>query len=207
MNIEFPKKDECLQAADSAPEVLAFLARRRSGLVRGMAGPGPNAEERDLILKIAARVPDHRKLFPWRFILFEGEARAKFGDILAAKFCKDCPDMPAERIEHERTRFLRAPLVVGVVSSPKECPRGTPKWEQELSAGAVCMNMLLAARASGFAAQWLSEWYAFDAKIDTALGLTSAERMAGFIYIGSPSEQPMERPRPDLNTKVTQWSP
>ncbi len=205
MNIEFPKKGECLQAADNSPEVLAFLARRRSGLVRGMMAPGPDEAELNLILKIAARVPDHRKLFPWRFVLFEGEARAEFGDILAAKFCKDCPDMPSERIEHERSRFLRAPLVVGVVSSPKDCPRGTPKWEQELSAGAVCMNMLLAARASGFSAQWLSEWYAFDAEIDTALGLASSERMAGFIYIGTPSEHPMERPRPDMAKVVTNW--
>ena len=205
MNTDAPTKDECLRAADKSPEVLRFLAKRRSGLVRGMTEPGPDKQQLDLILRLAARVPDHRKLFPWRFILFQGEARAEFGGKLAAKFIQDCPDMPAERIEHERTRFLRAPLVIAVISSPKDCPRGTPKWEQELSAGAVCQNMLLAARASGFAAQWLTEWYAFDAHMDEALGLENAERVAGFVYIGTASEQPMERPRPDMANIVSNW--
>jgi len=181
------------------------LSTRRSALVRAMAEPGPDADELELILRLAARVPDHRKLFPWRFLIFEGEARAEFGEHLARLFTDDCPDMPDERIEHERTRFLRAPLVVGVVSSPKDCPRGTPKWEQELSAGAVCMNMLLAARASGFAAQWLTEWYAFDGRMDEILGLSDKERMAGFIYMGAATEDPMERPRPNLDDITKRW--
>ena len=182
MKIEFPQKDECLRADDKNPAVLQFLAKRRSGLVRGMAEPGPSPQERELILKIAARVPDHRKLFPWRFILFEGDARQDFGNILAEKFIKDNPDAPDTRIDHERNRFMRAPLIVAVISSPKTCPRGTPIWEQELSAGAVCQNMLLAARASGFAAQWLTEWYAFDSEINAGLGLAENERVAGYIY-------------------------
>ena len=205
MDHSAPKKDECLRAADSSPEVLRFLAKRRSGLVRGMSEPGPDKEQLNLILRLGARVPDHRKLFPWRFILFQGEARAAFGEKLADKFVQDRPGMPKDRIEHERTRFLRAPLVIAVVSSPKDCPRGTPKWEQELSAGAVCQNMLLAARASGFAAQWLTEWYAFDEYINQILDLTQNERMAGFIYIGTASEQPMERPRPDMANIVINW--
>lgn len=206
MKIEFPKKNECLKADDKNEGVLQFLARRRSGLVRAMGQPGPTTEQRDLILKLAARVPDHRKLFPWRFILFEGKARERFGERLAKKFIKDNPDAPESRVTHERERFLRAPLVVGVISSPKDCPRGTPIWEQELSAGAVCQNMLLAARASGFAAQWLSEWYAFDPEINEDIGLKDHERVAGYIYMGTATEHPMERPRPELNTLITYWS-
>jgi len=199
-----PDKDETLKAVDTNKHVLKFMSQRRSALVRSMAAPGPDEEQLELILRLAARTPDHRKLFPWRFLLFEGEARAQFGEHLAKYFQEDCPNMPGDRVEHERTRFLRAPLVVGVVSSPKDCPRGTPKWEQELSAGAMCMNMLLAARASGFAAQWLTEWYAFDPRINKVLGLDEKERMAGFIYIGTATENPTERTRPHV-PKLTQY--
>lgn len=205
MNFDPPGKSERLQAADANQYVLNFLSRRRSALVRAMTAPGPNAAQLQLILQIAARVPDHRKLFPWRFLIFEGKARAQFGEHLARLFKNDCPDMPADRVNHERSRFERAPLIVGVVSSPKDCPRGTPVWEQELSAGAVCMNMLLAARASGFAAQWLTEWYAFDGRVDEILGLEKNERMAGFIYIGTGTEDPMERPRPILDDITKRW--
>jgi len=203
----YPAPDKCdvLKAADANPSALKFLSQRRSALVRSMTEPGPDAEQLELILRIAARTPDHRKLFPWRFLLFEGAARAEFGEHLAKYFQEDCPDMPKDRVEHERTRFLRAPLVVGVVSSPKNCPRGTPKWEQELSVGAVCMNMLLAARASGFAAQWLSEWYAFDSRINTILRLKETERMAGFIYMGAATENPTERPRPNVPNLTQYW--
>ncbi len=205
MKFTAPDENARLQAADANPSVLAFMAKRRSALVRAMTGPGPDDAQLALILRLAARTPDHRKLFPWRFLLFQGQARAEFGAHLARVFQADCPDVPPDRILFEQNRFVRAPLVVGVVSSPKDCPRGTPKWEQELSAGAVCMNMLLAARASGFAAQWLTEWYAFDARIDEVLGLQDNERMAGFIYMGTASEQPMERPRPDMASLTQIW--
>ena len=203
----FPAPDKCgiLKAADANPSVLKFLSQRRSALVRSMSEPGPDAKQLELILRIAARTPDHRKLFPWRFIIFEGKARAEFGEHLATYFNEDCPNMPKDRVEHERSRFMRAPLVVGVVSSPKDCPRGTPKWEQELSAGAVCMNMLLAARAAGFAAQWLSEWYAFDKRINSVLRLEEAERMAGFVYIGTATENPTERLRPNVPNLTQYW--
>jgi len=205
MKIKAPKKDETLEAIDESQDVLGFLARRRSTLARCMTGPGPGKEQLELILRLAARVPDHRKLAPWRFIIFEGKARADFGDHLAAKFKEDNPELPEDRIEYERERFQRAPIVVGVVSSPKNCPRGTPKWEQELSAGAVCMNMLHAARASGFAAQWLTEWYAFDLVIAKDLGLEEVERIAGFIYLGTATEPPVERPRPKMSDILSYW--
>jgi len=207
MTLEAPKNGEMLDAVHKSDEVLSFLARRRSTLARAMTGPGPNPAQLDLILRIATRVPDHRKLAPWRFILFQGAARAEFGTYLAAKFHKDNPDLEEDRIQFEGERFLRAPTVIGVVSSPKDCPRGTPKWEQELSAGAVCQNMLLATRASGFAAQWLTEWYAFDAGIAKTLGLSATERIAGFIYLGTATEPPKERPRPEVSDLLTRWSP
>lgn len=204
-NFNEPDKCETLKAADANKHVLNFLSKRRSALVRSMAEPGPDEDQLELILRLAARSPDHRKLFPWRFLLFAGKTRAEFGEHLARIFQQDCPNTPKDRVEHERTRFLRAPLVVGAVSSPKDCPRGTPKWEQELSAGAVCMNMLLAARAAGFAAQWLTEWYAFDARTDKVLGLEEHERMAGFIYIGTATENPLERPRPNVPNLTEYW--
>ncbi len=205
MDIKTPKLDEVLEGARRSEPVLNFLAQRRSLLVRDMKGPGPNEKQLQLILRLAARVPDHRKLFPWRFLIFQGDARAQFGEHLADKFKRDFPDADHQRTEFERNRFLRAPLVIGVISGPVLCPRGTPKWEQELSAGAVCQNMLLAARASGFGAQWLTEWYAYDADIAEILGLQSSEKIAGFVYIGTPTVPPRERPRPDLAVKVKNW--
>jgi len=196
-NIAPPSKDAKLKASDVNPPVLEFMAKRRSALVRAMTEPGPNAEEQELILRLAARTPDHRKLFPWRFLVFTGKARREFGDHLAEFFKSDCPDVPPDRIEFERSRFVRAPLVVGVISSPKECPRGTPKWEQ--------VNMLIAARASGFAAQWLTEWYAFDTRVNEVLDLQENERMAGFVYIGTGSEHPVERPRPNMDKLTKYW--
>ena len=205
MKIDAPKPQDRLTAIDRSDEVLTFMSRRRSGMVKCMGGVGPDKNQLALILRLAARVPDHRKLFPWRFIVFQGKARAEFGKHLAVKFKQDCPDMDKARVQFERDRFLRAPLVVGIVSSPKYCPRGTPKWEQQLSAGAVCQNMLLATRASGFAAQWLTEWYAFDPYIAKTLGLRDFERMAGYIYIGEQSEDIAERPRPEMANITSIW--
>jgi len=153
------------------PELIEFLSTRRSNLAKFMEGPGPDSKTRDIILEIAARVPDHRKLAPWRFVVFENEARSSFGQHIAAAFMADNPNAPADRAIFEGARLTRAPLVVAVISSPVDCPRGTPKWEQELSAGAVCFNMCLAAQSHGFGAQWLTEWYAYDKRVKAALGL------------------------------------
>ena len=169
-----------------------------------MTGPGPDETTRDKILEIAARVPDHRKLTPWRFIVFEGSARSTFGQHISTAFMSSHPNAPADRAIFEGARLTRAPLVVAVVSAPSECPRGTPKWEQELSAGAVCFNMCLAAQAHGFAAQWLTEWYAFDGSVNAALGLKEAERVAGYIYIGTATAQASPRTRPNLKN-VTRY--
>ena len=187
------------------PALIDFLAARRSNLAKVMDAPGPDAEVRDKILEIAARVPDHRKLTPWRFVIFEDGARSSFGQHISTAFLNANPQAPADRAIFEGARLTRAPLVVAVVSSPVDCPRGTPKWEQELSAGAVCFNMCLAAQAHGFGAQWLTEWYAFDANVKAALGVKPGERVAGFIYIGIATAQPTERSRPNLDKLTIYW--
>lgn len=184
------------------PAVLDFLRTRRSNLAKAMADPGPDADQIASILQIGTRVPDHRKLAPWTLKLFQGEARASFGTHLAAAYQADNPDHPEDRVTFEAERFLRAPLVIAVISTPKNCVRGTPVWEQQLSAGAVCMMLCLAAQATGFGAQWLTEWYAYDPRIHAALGMGDADQVAGFIYIGTPTQMSQPRVRPDLNEVI-----
>lgn len=168
-----------------------------------MTGPGPNPEELRVILTAGARVPDHKKLFPWRFIVFENEGRKRMGDVLGDMLCAE-GDVSDERIAMERGRFLRAPVVIGVVSRVREnIP--IPTWEQELSAGAVCQNILLASHALGYVANWITEWYAYDPRVAEKLGLKPGERIAGFIYIGKPAEPLEERARPDLDTLISRF--
>jgi len=188
------------------PDLTAFLETRRSNLAKAMRGPGPSSDELARLLKIAARVPDHRKLTPWRFIIFQDEARQGIGAHIRSAFEAANPDAPQDRKDFEAERFMRAPLVVAVVSAPKDCPRGTPKWEQELSAGAVCYNLLLGAQSLGYGAQWLTEWYVYDAAVTAAMGLTESERVAGLIYIGTADTAPQERARPDASEKTVFWS-
>ncbi len=192
--LPFPEPGETLEAARASAETLSLLARRRSTVAKDMTGPGPDAAQRDALIRLAARTPDHGKLFPWRFLTFEGAARSRFGALLEARFRELEPEAPPERLALERTRFERAPLVIAVISDVAENHK-IPEWEQVLSAGAVCQTMLVAAGAMGFAAQWLTEWYAYDRAIKDALGLRSGERIAGFIYVGRAAAAPVERPR------------
>jgi nitroreductase len=167
--------------------------------------PGPDAEQIDQLLTAALRVPDHGKLGPWRFILFQGESRSEFGKILSARFKALNPTAPDRLLELESNRFNRAPLVICVVSKIRPGIK-IPEWEQQLSAGAASQNILVAANLLGFAAQWLTEWYAYDAEIDQALGLEEHERVAAFVYVGSASEKPPERDRPTVDQRVSLWS-
>ncbi|MGZ5960891.1 MAG: nitroreductase family protein [Rhizomicrobium sp.] len=187
-----------------APVTLDLLLSRRSGSAKTMTGPGPSAAQLEQILTAASRTPDHGKLFPWRFILFEGDARRRMGELLAESVA-DLEAQPSpERIALERGRFLRAPIVIGVVSRVREgIP--IPEWEQILSAGAVCQNLLLAAHAMGFVANWITEWPAYNARVKERLGLQTGERIAGFIYIGHPGQPLEERVRPDLAKLVTRF--
>ena len=201
-----PALDEIFPLPSSNSEVTDFLKNRRSNLAKLMGGPGPSEAQLDEYLTIAARVPDHRKLAPWRFVIFKDKARADFGQHIASAFMKANPDMPADRAIFEGQRFLRAPVVVGVISSPKDCVRGTPEWEQRLSSGAVCYNLCLAAQAGGFGAQWLTEWYAYDADVQKALGLKGSEKISGFIYIGTAQAPSKERQRPDIKSLTSIWT-
>lgn len=187
------------------PEFTKFLETRRSNLAKLMTEPGPQADEIEQLLKIAARVPDHRKLAPWRFLIFQGQARSEIGAHIRSAFIAANPDAADDRKDFEAVRFMRAPLVVAVVSSPVDCPRETPEWEQVLSAGAVCYNLLLGAQSMGYGAQWLTEWYSYDSDVKMAMGLESHERIAGFIFIGQTDYAPTERPRPNMDLKISHW--
>jgi nitroreductase len=185
-------------------ESFSRLQQRRSVPPRWLGEPGPDAQEIEAILTVAARVPDHGKLVPWRFILIEGEARRRLGEALAAAFQADHPGAGAEQIAVERERFTMAPLVVAVVSRVVPHVK-IPDWEQVLSAGAVCMNLLNAATALGYGASWLTGWAAFDRRVLDALGLGPAERIAGYIHIGTAKETPADRERPNLPDIVTRY--
>jgi nitroreductase len=181
-----------------------LLTTRRSFKPVELAGPAPSAAEVDKMLTVASRVPDHGKLTPWRFIVFEGDARQKAGAAIEAAFRAKYPDAKPEQVEYERNRLARAPLVVAVVSRAGPHVK-IPEWEQVLSAGAAAMNLVLAAHALGFGANWITEWYAYDRGVLDALGLEPHERIAGFIHIGRPPGAPEDRPRPPLSEIATRF--
>lgn len=187
--------------------LIETLATRRSVKPDRLAAPAPTDEELERILTIAARVPDHKKLVPWRFIVFAGEARAAAGEIFAAACEAEEREPPSPfRLETERKRFLRAPLVVAVVSRVKPRP-GAPEWEQILSTGAAAFSLCLAANALGYGTSWITEWIAYSPMVRERLGLAENERIAGFIHIGTAMEKPEERDRPNLADIVTHWEP
>mgnify|MGYP006276020247 FL=1 len=194
-----------MSAARPSAQARRMMALRRSGGKQAMGPPGPDPAELDELLRVAARVPDHRRVEPWRFIVLEGEAREGFGARLAEIYAAANPGSSDSDIAEARALPLRAPVVVAVVSSPDPNHK-TPVWEQELSAGALCQNLLLAANAAGWAGVWLTEWIAYDGQVAAELGLTTHERIAGFIYLGTPLADPPERPRPDMDARVTRWT-
>ncbi len=183
---------------------LRLLQTRRSALAKMMGGPGPDAQQIDQLLEMAVRVPDHGKLSPWRFIVFAGEGRAAMGDVLAARWRELYPEHGDETVEQQRQTFLRAPVVIAVVSSITDTVK-IPQWEQELSAGALCQNLLLGATAMGFGCQWISGWCAFDREVLQKVGLAPHENIAGFIYVGTADDGLSDRPRPDHKALTTHW--
>lgn len=187
-------------------ETLDLLQKRRSVKPAAMVEPGPSPDQLQQIFTIASRVPDHKKLAPWRFIVFEGAARAAFGQVLAEACRAEEKEPPSPaRLELEAQRFLRAPTVVCVVSRVNPSAPA-PEWEQVLSCGAACFNLCLAANTQGFGTAWLTEWYAYSPAVRARLGLTETERIAGFIYIGTPKERQADRDRPPLSDIVTHWT-
>jgi nitroreductase len=180
---------------------LALLATRRSGKPRDLVAPGPNAGQLAAMLEIAARTPDHGKLNPWRFVVVDD--RDALSALIAKAYLAERPE--AKRLELEAMdQFARqAPVLVVVLSSPRPGSH-IPLWEQELSAGAVCMNLLHAAHATGFAGGWLTAWPAYSDAVREVFG-GSHERIAGFVFIGTPSRPLDERPRPDMAEIVSRW--
>ena len=190
-----------LNVRDRRP--IDLLLSRRSVLANLMEGPGPSAADLRLILEAGMRVPDHGRLTPWRFFLIRGEARRTLGEVIGEAFRRDNPDAEEQRVELERKRFERAPLVIAVISKVIKETK-IPEWEQVLSAGAACQNLLVAALSLGYAAQWLTEWYAYEPLLCKALGLVGEDRVAGFLYIGN-AEAPGERARPAFDDVVVEW--
>ena len=183
------------------PELLRFLSTRRSASAVTLAEPAPTASELDILLRLAARVPDHGKLAPWRFIILEPAAKAVFADRLEALANSRGDTRAAAKLG----KLKIPPLGVAVVSRPR--PGEIPEWEQLLSAGAVCTTLLYAAQALGYGANWITDWYAYDDEAKAILGLESEERVAGFIFLGTPKEPPQERERPDPAGLITAWRP
>jgi nitroreductase len=186
------------------PDTIDLLKTRRSVKPIEMTGPGPSPAELETILTLGARVPDHGKLVPWRFIVFEGAAREKAGAIFADIFKAKNPAATADQIEVERKCFLHAPLVIGVVSRARPHVK-IPEWEQQLSAGASAMNIVTAANGLGYVASWLTGWVAFDRDVLDRLGLAAHEKMAGFVHIGHATRPTEDRDRPLLSDIVTRF--
>lgn len=184
-------------------KLIEYLKTRRSMPAFQMKEPGPSKEEIEEILTLATRVPDHGKLAPWRFIVMTGDARKRITAELAAIAKADKPDLSADMIQVEETRFLRAPVVIAVVSRAGPHVK-IPEWEQVMSAGAVCLNMVMAANALGYVSNWLTEWMAYDERAHRILGIQPGEKVAGFIHIGSTDFPVVERPRPDL-ADIATW--
>ena len=183
-----------------------YLMNRRSVGMAFLKDPGPTAAELEQILTIGTRVPDHGKLAPWRLVVIEGDNRAKAGERLAEIAARQNPAIDAAALEVERQRFLPAPVTIGVISTASPHPK-IPEFEQLLSAGNVAFNLVHAAYALGFAATWVTRWYAYDSEAGAALGLKTGERFIGFVSIGTPTAVIEDRPRPALDEIVTRWHP
>jgi nitroreductase len=182
---------------------LTLLSSRRSGKPRALIAPGPDAEEMRTILSIGMRTPDHGKLAPWRFVIVPEERREALAALLADAYARQRPD--AGRLEREaNAQFAhQAPALVVVLSRPDRTS-AVPLREQELSAGAACMNILHAAHALGYAGGWLTGWAAYDDTVRDAFGGPD-ERIAGFLFLGTPGAELSERPRPDYDDVVSVW--
>jgi nitroreductase len=208
--------NDALPMAPAAPaDALGLLETRRSVDPDFLAAPGPDPMQVQRLLTIAARVPDHGALEPWRFIVFEGAARQAASAQLAeayqaalqtdlAGLARDNPEKAQRTLAKMPTLLSRAPVVVVVVSRADPQAR-KPEWEQVLSVGAACMNLITAAMAMGFAADWLTGWPAYDARARAILGVTQNEKVAGIIHIGTATRPAPERRRPDLATITTRW--
>jgi nitroreductase len=199
-----PEPDAMLAPSQQSEAVLNFLNTRRSSSAPLLRAPGPTGKALQALLRLAMRVPDHRRLSPWRVVVIEGDSRAKAGALFAARYAQLHPEASQERLALEHRRFCCAPTVLAIISSPDKTHK-TPVWEQELSTGAFCYNLLLSANASGWAGCWLTGWMAFDEGVAKAFELKSHERFAGFIHLGTSTTSVRERPRPDAAAHISFW--
>ena len=186
-------------AQSPAPEVLAFLARRRSASAVTLALPAPGPDEVTQLIALAARVPDHGKLAPWRFVILQGAGKLAFAQALEGLALA----RGDQRAIAKLAKLKVPPMGIAVISSPR--PGEIPDWEQILSAGAVCTTLLYAAQAMGYGANWITDWYAYDAEAKAVLGLAPGEEVAGFIFLGTPADPPLERERPDPVALTQVW--
>lgn len=186
-------------------DALELLLTRRSAVVRNLGEPGPTDDELVTIVSAGIRVPDHGKLYPWRIQILDGDAQIQLGEVFAATFAAENPEATEDEIEIERQRPTRAPALIVVTSHLQPDHPKIPVIEQTLSGGAVCQNLINAAHALGYGAQWITEWPAYDDDVKRALGHDAAEHIAGFVYIGTPVEPPSERRRAQLGDVVTWW--
>ncbi len=184
---------------------LSLLATRRSGRPREMTAPGPDAAQLNAILAIAARTPDHGKINPWRFVIVPDASRSALATLITTAYLAERPEAARLEIETLEAFATQAPALVVVLSSPNP-ERKIPIWEQELSVGAACMNLLHAAHAHGFVGGWLTGWAAYSDTVRDAFG-AAPERIAGFMFIGSPSRDLEERPRPEPDSVISTWIP
>ena len=188
----------------ASPETLALLAERRSSSAQFLTAPAPQGEELEGLLRLSARVPDHGKMQPWRFVVLRGEGKARFAAALRA--LAERRSNPAKALA-SLAKLEAPPLAVAVVSAPRL--GGKPVAEQRTSAAAVCTTLLIAAAAMGYGANWITDWYGEDPASLRLLGLKLdaevPEELAGWILLGTPSEPPMERARPDVQGLVSEW--
>lgn len=184
-------------------EVLDRLFHRRSAPAPTLTAPGPSSAEIDLLIRIGLRVPDHGKIGPWRIVRFTTEAKAKLVEALVV-LAQSQPE--AKKAEVALLKMSTPPEMLLVVSSPVQ-PHKIPLWEQQLSAAAICQNLLIAAGAMGYGANWITDWYSYDAEAKALMGLGPDENVAGFIYLGTPNEPPQERDRPNYDERVSWWTP
>jgi nitroreductase len=185
--------------------ILSFLETRRSGKPREMVGPGPTAEEMQRILTIAARVPDHGNLHPWRFVTVADDQRDTLATVFREALAEENPDARAAHFEAEDEFAHFAGQLVVLISAPIGNHK-IPVWEQQLSCGTVGMSLLLAAHALGYVAGWVTGWRAYSPKVNAAF-CAPGERIAGFIFIGQPPRELEERERPELSEVCKPWQP
>jgi nitroreductase len=181
-----------------------YLLSRRTVTAPFLAEPGPSPEQLAEILTIGCRVPDHGKLAPWRFVVFEGDARQAVGDRLYEIAKAKWPERDEEQLEIERKQFLPAPITIGVISTAAPHVK-IPEFEQLLSAGNVAFNLCHAANAFGFGAHWVTRWFAYDAQAAAMLGAGQGERFVAFVHIGTPQTRLEERDRPDPVALTSYW--